>query len=489
MIIVRDSYNNLCVFNFGKHSYSIIKNNDKVVYFENVDGKYIMPITNFNLYDNQGNSLTSVNHHFFMSQLVNRVNVSLSKGYFRNDKELVDYLNNIKVNLENDSNLKNLFKGSLMGEINEDNFEKNKKEILKCLDQYKLDTFVDYDNVSIFNGSLDKNDNSSDIVSSSDVGVIANEFDFSANIPSIDNSESVDSADYFGSLGTENVVNDVVSNSMPNEQEVQNPFNFGPVQSDVVTEPEAGAQEVQNPFNFGPIQSDVVSEPETSAQKVQNPFSFGSIQSDVVAEPEASVQEVQNSFNFGPIQNDVVAEPEASAQEVQNPFNFGPIQSDVVTEPEVSVQEVQSAPIQGEGNSDVTLESNGLNNSVINDSDNVQFNDILSDISNSNDSGNVVDSQISYIDEVKDRIQSGNVSSNDDSSITFVPNESVQINNTVVDGNNSLPELDTVSNDSVSDVSSKKQGNNKNKVGVVVFMFILLALLVVAAYLLYNYVF
>ena len=34
-----------------------------------------------------------------------------------------------------------------MGEINEDNFEKNKKEILKCLDQYKLDTFVDYDNV------------------------------------------------------------------------------------------------------------------------------------------------------------------------------------------------------------------------------------------------------------------------------------------------------------------------------------------------------
>ena len=96
---MRDSYNNLCVFNFGKHSYSIIKNNDKVVYFENVDGKYIMPITNFNLYDNQGNSLTSVNHHFFMSQLVNRVNVSLSKGYFRNDKELVDYLNNIKVNL------------------------------------------------------------------------------------------------------------------------------------------------------------------------------------------------------------------------------------------------------------------------------------------------------------------------------------------------------------------------------------------------------
>ena len=74
------------------------------------------------------------------------------------------------------------------------------------------------------------------------------------------------------------------------------------------------------------------------------------------------------------------------------------------------------------------------------------------------------------------------------SSMSFVPNEGVQMNNTIVDNKNDLPELESISNDS-SEVVSNSNGGNKNKVGIVVFMFILLALLVVAAYLLYNYVF
>ena len=54
---MRENYSNLCVLNLGKHCYSIMKNNDKVMYFENVNGKYVMPITSFNLYDNETRNL------------------------------------------------------------------------------------------------------------------------------------------------------------------------------------------------------------------------------------------------------------------------------------------------------------------------------------------------------------------------------------------------------------------------------------------------
>ena len=570
MIIVRDSYNNLCVLNFGKHSYSVIKNNDKVVYFESVNGKYVMPITNFNLYDNQGKSLTSVNHHFFMSQLVNRINVSLSKGYFRNDNELVDYLNNIKVNLEGDSNLKNLFKGSLMGEINEENFEKNKKEILKCLDQYKLDTFVDYNNVSIFNGSLDKTDNSSnsEITPVSDALMIADEFDFSSNIPSTDNSESVSSAAYFGSLSNTDIQNKVVSESIVNEENVSNTFDFGNAQSEVVTEPVVNEENVSNTFDFGNVQSEVVTEPVVNEKNVSNAFDFGNAQSEVVTEPVVNEENVSNTFDFGNVQSEVVTEPVVNEKNVSNAFDFGNAQSEVVTEPVVNEEnvsntfdfenvqsEVVTEPVVNEENVSNTFDFGNVQSEVVTEpvagqqtinnvfgidslpnnietnsvsqptqsvennvsnQDSIEFNDILSDISNSTNNLNIVNntvdtnnnlnfvnnvedinsnsntvpdiSQGSYINEVKDRIQSGTSIPNDMSSMSFVPNEGVQMNNTIVDNKNDLPELESISNDS-SEVVSNSNGGNKNKVGIVVFMFILLALLVVAAYLLYNYVF
>ena len=152
-----DNYSNLCMFNFGKRSYSIMKNGDKVLYFEVVDGKYVMPITSFSLYDNEGKSLTVVNQHFFMNQLINRLNVAFKKGYFSDDNDIMSYLNDMKNKIERDVDLNKLFKGSLMSEIDEFNFEQNKRKILEYLDKFKFDTFINYNNVSIFSGSLEKN--------------------------------------------------------------------------------------------------------------------------------------------------------------------------------------------------------------------------------------------------------------------------------------------------------------------------------------------
>lgn len=153
---MKDNYSKLITFKFGKHTYDVLKEYDKVLYFEVQDDNYIMPIESFNLYDNQGKSLTSVNQHFFMNQLVNRINLACKKGIFVSDEEIVDYLSKLKNKVESDSELSGLFKGSLMTEINEDNFEKNKKSLLDYLDKNRFDTFVSYNNVSIFTGSLEK---------------------------------------------------------------------------------------------------------------------------------------------------------------------------------------------------------------------------------------------------------------------------------------------------------------------------------------------
>ena len=65
---MKENYINLCTFNFGKRNYVVMKNNSKIMYFESVNGKYVMPIISFNLYDNEGKSLTVVNQHFFMKR-------------------------------------------------------------------------------------------------------------------------------------------------------------------------------------------------------------------------------------------------------------------------------------------------------------------------------------------------------------------------------------------------------------------------------------
>lgn len=153
---MRDNYVKLIDFVFGKYTYTVMKNNDKVMYFEVVNNKYVLPVDSFNLYDNEGKSLTSVNEHFFMNQLVNRINNFCRKGILISDQEIVEYLEKIKSS-SGDPELKKLFKGSNMKQIDEFNFEDNKRNLIRYLDKFKYDSFVDYNNVSIFDGSLEKN--------------------------------------------------------------------------------------------------------------------------------------------------------------------------------------------------------------------------------------------------------------------------------------------------------------------------------------------
>ena len=253
-----DNYDNLCTFNFGKRSYIIMKNSIKVMYFENNAGKYEMPIVSFNLYDNMGKSLTVVNQHFFMSQLVNRLNISFKKGIFSNKAELVSFLSDLKSNIEKDDYLRKLFKGSFMKEIDEANFENNKREILKYLDSFKFDTFVNYNNVSIFTGSIEKNSDSDvsisqvsndesidddnntlieESISDNDLSDLNETVDDEKQVVSedisdlssvdIQESDVVSSSDYFGfssNSDSDNLLdlNDQLNNSQVIESNVQN---------------------------------------------------------------------------------------------------------------------------------------------------------------------------------------------------------------------------------------------------------------------------
>ena len=327
---MRDNYVKLIDFIFGKYMYTVMRNNDKILYFEVVNNKYVEPIYSFNLYDNEGKSLTSVNEHFFMNQLVNRINVACKKGIFISDQEIVEYLNKVKSSC-GDPELKKLFKGSYMSEINEFYFENNKRNILRYLDKFKYDTFVDYNNVSIFNGSLEKNGNQSvadvnldtsnesvetndvvnnepvvesiddsveniDVVDDSDSTTTSNNIDF-MNIP-VDNSlgDVVNSSDYFSNQISDNSsqnVEEVIENN-----DVQNVTSNDMVQ-DVVDDIIDESSVVSNQDNV--VQSvDNVQNAQQSAD-LTAPLDFNSLYSNNSSQPvvqnneQAVVDNVQNA--------------------------------------------------------------------------------------------------------------------------------------------------------------------------------------------------
>ena len=327
---MRDNYVKLIDFIFGKYMYTVMRNNDKILYFEVVNNKYVEPIYSFNLYDNEGKSLTSVNEHFFMNQLVNRINVACKKGIFISDQEIVEYLNKVKSSC-GDPELKKLFKGSYMNEINELYFENNKRSILRYLDKFKYDTFVDYNNVSIFNGSLEKNGNQSvadvnldtsnesvetndvvnnepvvesiddsveniDVVDDSDSTTTSNNIDF-MNIP-VDNSlgDVVNSSDYFSNQISDNSsqnVEEVIENN-----DVQNVTSNDMVQ-DVVDDIIDESSVVSNQDNV--VQSvDNVQNAQQSAD-LTAPLDFNSLYSNNSSQPvvqnneQAVVDNVQNA--------------------------------------------------------------------------------------------------------------------------------------------------------------------------------------------------
>ena len=327
---MRDNYIKLIDFIFGKYMYTVMRNNDKILYFEVVNNKYVEPIYSFNLYDNEGKSLTSVNEHFFMNQLVNRINVACKKGIFISDQEIVEYLNKVKSSC-GDPELKKLFKGSYMSEINEFYFENNKRSILRYLDKFKYDTFVDYNNVSIFNGSLEKNGNQSvadvnldtsnesvetndvannepvvesiddsveniDVVDDSDINVSSNSIDF-MNVP-VDNSlgDVVNSSDYFSNQISDNSsqnVEEVIENN-----DVQNVTSNDMVQDvvdDIIDESSVVSNQdnvVQSVDNVQNVQQNV---------DLTAPLDFNSLYSNNSSQPvvqnneQAVVDNVQNA--------------------------------------------------------------------------------------------------------------------------------------------------------------------------------------------------
>lgn len=292
---MEDNYSNLCIFNFGKRSFSIMKNGDKVLYFEVVDGKYVMPITSFSLYDNEGKSLTVVNQHFFMNQLINRLNVAFKKGYFSDDNDIMSYLNDMKNKIERDVDLNKLFKGSLMSEIDEFNFEQNKRKILEYLDKFKFDTFINYNNVSIFSGSLEKNpsgevpvqeapvevpvENSQEVSNEVVTGApsldsiedISKAFDFSTTKFN-DTNEFVNSNDYFGNVSGVSQAPKVedLSSSMVSSSDYFSQLN-STNNTEVQAAPEVPVQETVSVETVVPQMEAPVVEPPVEVPLVETP--------------------------------------------------------------------------------------------------------------------------------------------------------------------------------------------------------------------------
>ena len=519
---MNENYINLCSFNFGKHCYVIIKNSFKAMYFENVAGKYVLPITSFNLYDNQGKSLTSVNQHFFMSQLVNRINIAFKKGFFSTDQDAIDYLLDLKSKIENDVSLRSLFKGSLMKEIDEENFEINKKEIINYLDKFRYDTFTSYNNVSIFNGSLEK-DNVLDSKAISDTDVTDNSgvesfdavkddlvetiddidnnvsgvsntiveqnnfasdvFDFT-NISSNDNNDSINSNDYFGSL--DNFNSDV--QGVGDVSGLNSNDNFSQVDSKPVMN-----ETFDNVVN---TMNDQVNNSVDASNNLNNQF-------DNNLDLSNNIQNNFNSEDQGTI----------DALDFNSNDNFS---------------QVDSKPVMNETFDNVVNTMNDQVNNSVDTSNNLnnQFDNILDlsnsiqknsnsevqdvgDVSglNSNDYFNLSDSfdnnqdniNVSYIDGVKDRLSSGYNNSNGLNQPQFnsemgteslgFSTSNVSLGDNIISDKNELSELEKIPSSPLQEDNPIDKVDKKSHLGIIIFMIFLVLVLGVLAYYLYNYVF
>lgn len=487
---MRDNYVKLIDFVFGKYMYTVMKNNDKVLYFEVVNNKYVEPIYSFNLYDNEGKSLTSVNEHFFMNQLVNRINVACKKGIFISDQEVVDYLNKVKVSC-GDPELKKLFKGSYMSEINEYNFENNKRSIINYLDKFKYDTFVDYNNVSIFNGSLEKNDNknvadvnldtSNESVETNDVvnnePIVESIDDSAENIDVVDGNidmEVIDVLDNAEQEGSNNIdfTNIPVDNSLGDVVNSNDYFSNSEVES---ISSGFGENNVNNTFEVSNVDNVVIKNDDSAQQAApqNNDASLQQVESQNNVDLTAPLDfNTLYSNSVQPTVQETVANQE-SIQMMPNPNFSGEVFStevnqnvDEVVVPEVN-QSVNNVQFSNDGFSlaeplvENSTEFNSSNNNVM----------YSEQISNS-----------SYLNQVKDRIQNNNF--NNELGVLDTNVSESDLEKTVVTDKVELPELEKVSND-----DSIKPKKEKRSFGVVIFIIILLILLGVFAYFLYNYVF
>lgn len=391
-----NAYNNLCVFNFGKHIYVVIKNADKVMYFESINGKYSMPIINFNLYDNQGKSLTLVNQHFFMNQLVSRLNVAFKKGYFSSDEDVVKYLNDLKNNSENNVELMKLFKGSLMSEINEVNFEHNKREILKFLDKYRFDTFVNYNNVAIFNGSIDKNSDSNVPTSSINVETPIQNFDFSGQgFPPMEDVVQVDNVEQqVVEPVIENVEQPVIEENIESIEQVVN--NSNTINQVIDETPIMEQPAIEQPIVDEPIEVvDDVESKNIEVAPVEN------VEQPIVENVQQSVvdkAQIQNDSIVGNNSNDDMFNFNTVVNESSNFVDSSDYFSSLGG---VSQETVLQGPVVA------GVSSNDYFSQFNNTQSQTSFNDLGTAntvLNDNNQQGN-----LSYVDEVRNRLNSSNL--------------------------------------------------------------------------------
>ncbi len=431
---MRDNFVKLMDFIFGKYMYTIMKNNDKVLYFEVVNNKYVQPISSFNLYDNEGKSLTSVNEHFFMNQLVNRINVACKKGIFISDQEIITFLSKIKACC-GDSELKKLFKGTYMNEINEFNFEDNKRNIVRYLDKFKFDTFVDYNNVSVFNGSLEKNSDevstepnidilpvetmdiqnnvvqdsienvvqNADINNSDDMEVV-DIVDESANNNEISNVQQTDANSVgldFMNIPVDNSTGDVVSSSdyFSNSQTVQNNEQAQPVENNVQSDLTA-------PLDFNSLYSNNSSAQEIAKTEVQD------VQQEV--QPQEVIQPVQEQ-STEQIQENPALKPATSSVDLTAPLDFNSLYSNNSSAQEIAkteVQDVQQAVQPQEVVQTVREQS----------TEQIQENPALKPATSSVDLTAPLDFNSLYSNNESEPIQDVSQENNDQSNIQMIPN-------------------------------------------------------------------
>lgn len=380
---MNENYIDLCVFRFGKYSYSIIRNNDKIIYFESTNGNYMMPIMSFSLFDNEGKSLTNVNQHFFVSQLIDRINIACKRGIFVGDDEIIEYLNNLKQKTENDDELKKLFKGSLMKEIDEESFEENKKNILNYLDKFRVDTFINYNNVSYFNGSLEK---SGTQVSDEDTD----------DIVEIEPTENISDESITVQEVSDEAMNSVVSQDLTDDASTVSTNEF-----------------FEDSFN------------------VQN------------------VEDLGSDLAYSSNSDDYLENPDVTLSSALNK---------------------QESEKNGFVQEDLNVEQNDLSDTKLNNFSEQQFG-------------------ISYLEEVKNRIEDKNLNvsknSSDNSEIDVLNTtmDELDLNKTFVSDKSILPELESVTDEGV-EVNAKQ-----NNLGVVIFIIVLVILLILFTFFLYNYVF
>ena len=308
-----------------------------------------------------------------------------------------------------------------------------------------------------------------------------NMFDFS-NVSSNDNNDSVDSSDYFSSLGNSNSqvqnTSEVVSSVNSNDYFAQfNETNVVPATNQVVDN--IGISNNQNNLNVeqtsnvGNQVDNINNQIDSVSNVVQNDLNVSTDNSFV---DNVGVYNNQDSLNAQQVNN------------IQDVNDFTQLSS-VVDNQSNGVQSVDDNYNFGVSSTAPNLE----NPSFI---PNPDFADPFS-LSNSLD-GNQSSVNTSYIDEVKDRLSTGydgpsNLNQSQfnneigTENLGFSPSN-VTLGDSVISDRNDLPELEKISSVPIDENSIDKT-DKKGRLGIIIFMIFLVLALGALSFYLYNYVF